>query len=454
MPYSTRRDGAARLRFGDGLRVVIALLRRAAASEVGRHGLLVFGGVLAANVFSYLFYMLIGRRAGILVYGEVTSLISAVLVLGAPANVLQLIAARVSADLHASGDTVGLRRLAAAIARWTATAGVVSVAAVWLFQDPIARFFNLDTSLPAVWAAVGLPLYWLAYAQRGVLQGVHRFGDLSASLALEAVTKVVLGVWLVGTFGASGALAGFAVGLGVGALYNFVRFRMAFGSGGTSLPYDRSTLVRVVRGVGLGQLTLTVLTFYDVQLVKHAFDPRSAGLYAAAALVGRVILAATAFIPTIILPKAAARVHAGRSPLPLLFAGVGLAATCIAVALAAGVAAPRLVVTAVAGGAFADAGYIVPTYAFAFGALSLATVVASYNFALHRYDFVAPMCAVAIAEMLTLALWHPSLAAVVGVLAVGHACVFAATLYRVTSAAPRFTADPAVDVLAAVEPIG
>jgi O-antigen/teichoic acid export membrane protein len=436
----------------------MALIARLRRSDVLVHGAVVFGGVLVANVFSYLFYMLIGRRAGVVVYGEVTSLASAILVLGAPANVMQLVAARISADLDAAGDTAGLRRLAWAITGWTALAGAAVVAVAWFSAGAIAGFFNLTDGRPVVWAALGLGLYWMAYAQRGVLQGAHHFSDLSISLALEAVIKVLFGVSLVVSFGAAGALAGFVAGLGAGALYNVFRFHMLFGGAGAVLPYDRAVLLRIVRGVGIGQLTLTALTFYDVPLVKHSFDARSAGLYAAAALVGRVVLAANAFIPTLVLPKAVARVAEGRSPLSLLLAGLTLAATCGAVVLAVSLAAPRLVVTAVAGRAFADVGYIVPAYVFAFGMLSLATVVAAYNFALHRYDFVGPMCACALAEMITLAVWHPSLLAVVGVLAIGHTCVFAATLYRVGAAAPPVTQanarDAEAEMLAAVEPVG
>ena len=434
---------------------MIARLRR---SDILLHGAVVFGGVLVSNVFSYLFYVLIGRRAGVVVYGEVTSLTSTLLVLGAPANVLQLIAARLSADFEAAGDLPGLSRLARTITRWTAFAGAAVVAIAWIFQAPIARFFNLSESLPIVLTGAGIALYWMAYGQRGVFQGAHKFADLSVSIASEAIVKVVVGVALVASFGSAGALSGFAIGLGVGATYNMIRFARLFPRRGMALPYDGSMLARIFWGIGVGQLTLTALTFYDVPLVKHAFDKRSAGLYAAAALVGRVVVAANAFIPTIVLPKAAARVAAGRSPLPLLVAAVALATACGATALVASVAAPQLVVTAVAGRAFGDAANIVPIYVFAFGALSLATVVAAYNFALHRYHFVIPMSVAAAAEMLTLAFWHPSLSAVVGVLAVGHVCVFAATLYGVAAAGPRPATtnepDAAFAAVAPVEHVG
>ena len=188
-----------------------------------------------------------------------------------------------------------------------------------------------------------------------------------------------------------------------------------------------------------------MLTFYDVPLVKHAFDAHTAGLYAAAALVGRAVLGACMFVPTIILPKANARAAAGRSTLPLLLAALGLGGAVVTVAVVASAFAPRFVVTTIAGRVFADAAPLVLLYVLASGALSLANVVASYNFGLHRYEFVIPAFAVACAEIVTLALWHPSLHAIVAVLATGHACVLAATLYRVHVTTPRARTDAALD---------
>ena len=60
---------------------MIARLRN---SELVRHSAIVFGGVVLANVLNYLYYMLIGRRAGVVAYGVVSSLTSALLVLAAP----------------------------------------------------------------------------------------------------------------------------------------------------------------------------------------------------------------------------------------------------------------------------------------------------------------------------------------------------------------------------------
>lgn len=431
------------------------MIDRVRRSDVLRHGSLVFGGVVVANVFNYLYYVVLGRLANVEVYGEVTALASLMLLVGAPASVGQLIVARVAADLDARGDLAALRRLADVITVRSLGAGFVVIVVAALARDSIAHFLNLEDGAPVVATAAAAAMFFCAYVQRGVLQGAHLFKDFSASMTLEAFTRVGVGLALVVPFTSAGALSGAAIGLGVTVLFHLWRFHVRFGGRRAPVPVERAVLWRIVTGVGLGQLTLTVLTFYDVPLVKHAFDARSAGLYAAAALVGRTVIAAVVFVPTIVLPKVTARVAAGRSPLPLLFTGLGLAAAVIAVALTAALIAPRFVVGLIAGRQAADAAPLIVRYLAASGALSLATVVAAYNFGLHRYAFVVPACIVACAEIVVLAAWHPTLAATVGVLAVGHTCVFAATLYRITAPVPRGTLEATEEQpLPQTEPIG
>ena len=225
-----------------------------------------------------------------------------------------------------------------------------------------------------------------------------------------------------------------AIGLLIALGYNLFAFGRRFGSQRAGIALDRRLIARVISHVGLGQLTITILAFYDVPLVKHFFDARSVGLYAAASLVGRAVLSAVAFIPVLVLPKATARIAKGLSPIPLLVAALGVAAGFVGLAIAGGLFAPRLVVTTIAGGAFGEAAALVLWYVLASGALALASVVVAYRIGLHRYGFVVPAMIVAVAEIVTVWVWHPSLVAVVMVLLAGHGCVLAVTLIGINGA--------------------
>jgi O-antigen/teichoic acid export membrane protein len=406
------------------------VIARLSKSDVVRHGALVLASVVIAGVFNYLYYMLIARRGGVETYGVVTALVSAMILLLTPGIIGQLIAARLAADLEARHDNGALRTLADLMTTWTTTIAAVVVGVGLLFRGAIASFFNLSDSLPVVMVTFALGIYAVVMVQRGVLQGAHRFGAFAASSSIDAVVKVLIGVPLVGVLGATGGLAGVVAAALLALAYDLYIFRARFGTTRAPITLDRKLIVRVVSRVGLGQLTFTVLTFYDVPLIKHAFDARSAGLYAAAALVGRAVVVATSFVPTLVMPKTAARAADGRSPLPLLGVALGLAAPIVAVAVLAALVAPRFVVSVIAGKAFAEAAPLVLLYVIASGALSLANVVGAYKMGLHRYDFVVPCLIVAATEISVISIWHPTLNAVVGTLVIGHLALFAATLFR------------------------
>jgi O-antigen/teichoic acid export membrane protein len=418
---------------------VIARLRK---SELALHGALVLGGVVIASLFNYLFYMLIGRRAGVETYGIVTSLLSALLVVSAPATVVQLIAARLAADLEARGDNAALRRLSDVVTLWTAVAAACVLVPAIVFRQALASYFNITSNTPIVVAACAAAVVAVVIAQRGVLQGSHKFGDYSASMSIDAVGKVAVGVPLVSVLGASGAIFGVVTSLVLACAYSLYAFRIRFGRVRAPLSLDRKLISRVVSHVGLAQLTMTVLMFYDVPLIKHAFDARSAGLYAAAALVGRAVLAATSFVPTLIMPKATARAAAGRSPFKLLLVAVGLSLAAACIAAAASWLAPKAIVTLLAGSAFGEAAPLVFPYVLASGLLSIAYVIVAYKIGLHRYDFVVPAAVVATAEITIFSLWHPTLTAAITVLLCGHLGILCTTLLRLNAPAKVIEAQP------------
>lgn len=407
------------------------MIARLYKSEGVRHGAFVFGAVVISSLFNFLYYMLIARVGGVTIYGVVTALTSAMLVVLVPAQIGQLIAARLAADLAARNDDGALRSLADFLTTWTTSVAAVIVALGILFRGAIAAFFNLSDSVPVVMVTISLGVYAVVMVQRGVLQGSHRFGDYSVSTSIDAVVKVIVGVPLVATLGATGGLIGLVAAVVLALLYDLYAFRVRLGTTRSPIALDRALIARVVSHVGLGQLTFTVLTFYDVPLIKHAFDAHSAGLYAATALVGRSVLTAVSFIPTLIMPKASARLAEGRSTLSLLGAALGLSGFIVGIALLLALVAPRFVVTLLSGKAFADAAPLVLSYTVAAGALALANVIAAYKMGLHRYDFVIPCLLAAAAEVTVFSVLHPTLTAAVTVLMIGHVAVLAATLYRV-----------------------
>ncbi len=410
---------------------MIALRSRAmrvADSDFVRHGLLVFAGLMAANVLQFAFYSIVSRLVGVEQYGVLTSLFSAVLLAAiGPATVAGTIVARLAADLRSTNDLGKLRRLGDLVNVVTALVGTIAFIIVLLTASAIASYLRLGTVLPVLITGAALAFSLAIPVQRGIFQGIERFAAFSLSNVIEATTKVAAGSLLAYRFGVNGALAGLALSLLCTWGYNALTLRR-LGPVADRLALDGRRIALTSTGVALAVLAVNALLFYDVILVRHYFSALTAGLYGAAALVARAMYTVINFIPTIVLPKASARRRNGRDSRVLLFASLGTAGAIVAVGVAVTAIAPRAVVIVLAGHAFGDAQPFVLPYMIALGVLALANVAAMYNIGLHRFDFVGPLLTIAIAEIVAVSIWHQSVSQILVILCLGHGLAFLTTL--------------------------
>jgi O-antigen/teichoic acid export membrane protein len=205
------------------------------------------------------------------------------------------------------------------------------------------------------------------------------------------------------------------------------------GAAGTPLRIDLGRLFVTSRGVALCTFALTSMSFADVLLVKHFFNPHIAGLYGAISLVGKVLLFVVGFVPTVVLPKATARATSGQPVLPILLQAFGATLGISTVGLVVIALAPHLVIRVMAGAAFADAAPYVFPYAVAMTLLAALTLVTTYRIGLARFGFVPWLVTVAAAEILAIQFFNGGrLEQVIRILLMGHTVALAGCLIGVT----------------------
>ena len=154
-------------------------------------------------------------------------------------------------------------------------------------RSVISTYLNLPTPNYIIMLAVATVFFIPLGARRGLMQGLCDFRPLASNFVLEAVVKVG-GAFLFMAlgFGVSGVIA--AIVASVVLAYMFSRPQLDL------MAHPRVRLpLRVALGEGVqaslffaGQVIINNL---DIILVKHFFPPIEAGVYAAVALVGRVV---------------------------------------------------------------------------------------------------------------------------------------------------------------------
>jgi len=254
-----------------------------------KDGALAGASAMAANVSTYVFYALVTRSLGVDSGGALLAVIAASLMLSLPVGVVGLGLSGVVSHLRAVGDFGGLSRLLRRSASLYAVGASIVFAAAFAGARAVDDFFHLDVALVAPSAAVIVVATAGLLLSRGFLQGVGDFRGLAFSNLVEAGAKLAGAATIalaaggiaaaLATFGAA-LLAAFAVSsvlLYVHACHDHV-------------PAVSESALRQATPVFAALGALTVMTFFDAIAARHFLSPREAGLYNAAALVGRALM--------------------------------------------------------------------------------------------------------------------------------------------------------------------
>jgi len=258
--------------------------------------------------------------------------------------------------------------------------GIFAALILLLFQGAIADYLNLPGSMLVALLAIGAAFYVPLGSRRGYIQGTYGFRRLAFNMVLEGVIRLggSLVLILMG-FGVQGVIA--ANSAAVAVAYLAVRPKLAH---------------RIRNPLGFWYAfreTSQALVFFsgqvlinncDIVLVKHFFPPKMAGLYAAVAMVGRVIYAFSSAVVNSMFPLVAGTREEERKDLKviatslLLVLGVG---SGLAVALGI---TPAWVWTTFFGAGFEIVGqyslpYLLALYAIATIVYSLSVVIITYE---------------------------------------------------------------------------
>jgi O-antigen/teichoic acid export membrane protein len=183
----------------------------------------------------------------------------------------------------------------------------------------IATYLRLPTPTLIVLLGMGMLFYIPLGVRRGGMQGSCQFFRLSLNFAVEAFVKLILAIVLIlGGAGIVGAVG--AISLSV-----FAAFMLPAGDSElrqAPADYLPGSLLEGIQAIifFVGQV---IICNVDILMVKHYFSPGAAGVYAAVALVGRLLFFATWSVTSAMFPISAGSSAEGDSrrvlAVPLLF---------------------------------------------------------------------------------------------------------------------------------------
>jgi O-antigen/teichoic acid export membrane protein len=417
------------------------------SSSFLRQGVLVFAGSTFLNAAGFVYHMIASRTLGPAEYGTLYALIAALGIASGPIVVAIPVISRFAAEFAARGDRAHLRGLAVGLGRTCVVLLLAVTIAAAAAAVPIGAFLHAPAwAIPAT--AVLLVAIFAGSAYRAFVQGLLDFEGYALSTVIEGVAKLIatvafatIGWRLFGALG--GFIAGSAVGAGIALQRVFVR---TMRSPEAPVRYDWRRIAHATAGSAALAVSASLFGKIDVVIVKHAFDATQAGIYSAAALGGSILLFGVGFVPAVLLPQAADRHTRGEATAGVLMASCGVllafGAACLAVFAFFGPLLLRVLV----GPQYAAADGLLVWYGVAMLFVALITALGSYGIAVHRLAFGWAVVLGSVLTWIAIASYHPTLDAVVRVLAAGAALTAVATAASIgveSARAPRRPAGPA-----------
>jgi O-antigen/teichoic acid export membrane protein len=384
-----------------GLGLLLARLR---TSQGVRAGAVLSLATLILNGGAYLYNVACIRYLGSRVYGDVAAMLALFALISMPLASIQTLLAREIAQLSSVGAIGALLRRSTWIA---AAIGLTLVAVGVMLVQPIRGLLNVASSSIVVAGISALFFAVVAVVLLGFLQGLLRFNALSLTYAAGGLGRVILVVpaLLLG-FGATGALfvntlAGF-IGCAIAAIALRGLWQLRTAEAAPRLDRPQAGVLLV------GSLAFASLTNVDILLAAYFFSGSVAGVYAAAALAGKIVLFLPAAIVTVLLPKAATRAAAGFASRRILLASLAVTLVICLAATAFLALVPENLLVLAFGNDFRQATALLGWFGLAMTAGALVNVYLSVYFAERNARFPLLVLGAAAAQIVAVCVWHPN----------------------------------------------
>jgi O-antigen/teichoic acid export membrane protein len=330
-------------------------------------------GVVSLVNFGY--NVVVARLLGPAAFGHAAAMVTMLMLFSAITLAYQLVCAKFVAKnedpLSRSAVYRWLMRRA-----WAVGAGLGLV--IILSSDMVHTYLRVPSPWLLVMLGLGAAFYVPLGVRRGGMQGTCAFGRLAANFMIEALVRFLGALVLIELgFGVMGAVAAITASVILAYFLPLTQPELK-APAVSSIPASfREGMQAIVFFIGQ-----VIINNIDILLVKHFFAPEQAGVYAAIALVGRILYFASWSVVSAMFP-----ISAGAKPKeedPSVLVVPLMLVLSMAVVFIVGLAYfPDFILQAIFGALFQQTGHsathLMGLYAAATGTYALSVVLMAYE---------------------------------------------------------------------------
>lgn len=264
------------------------------ARIVSGSAVLLLGSSLT-TVINLVYNIVVALFLGPAGFGHATVVYTLLTILSALALAFQIVNAKVVAQQSSLESKAQAYRV---LHRAAWACGTLIALVLLLFRTSISNYLNLPDPVLVEMLAVGSGFFVPLGCRRGWIQGICGFKSLAINLGLEGAVRLAgsYALILMG-FGLRGVIAANAASIVVA--YLAIAPKLAAPSAN---PLRLGKALRETYQALTFYTGQTLINNFDIVLVKHLFSAEMAGLYAAVALVGRVISSLSSAVVNTMFP--------------------------------------------------------------------------------------------------------------------------------------------------------
>jgi O-antigen/teichoic acid export membrane protein len=381
-----------------------------ANKQLLKDGTLLFVSTLIVNAGNYFINLVFGRWLGPEEFSEVSLLVTLILMLSFLALGFQLTAARFVAEFAFENN----QDVITAFVKWLRKLSLVTGIILGILLGGLSflwrDFFNINSIYPFMILAAGIPFYLVMSANRGILQGKARYRMLAVTYQVEMWSRLILSIGLV--------MIGFKVnGVALGLALSLIITLFISNSHGESSHahsyFPKGTALRFLFMVLIYECSQILINNSDTLLVKHYFKPVDAGLYAALALIGRIVYFGTWTVVTLLFPTVIRLEKEGKDHSAYFWSGLAIVIVMASMTVAGCYLFPSLIVETLFGNEYVMISPLLWQYALATALFACANVFVYYHLSLERRTPVWMTVFAGIMQIVLIILLHKDFAQVI-----------------------------------------
>lgn len=265
--------------------------------------IVIFSGSFAVNLLNFFFNLFMSRNLSVTDYGVLTSLAS----LGTVASLLSIwitpTIVQFAASYFAKNDIAMVRGLYLKVIHVSLILSIVTFLVLFVFQEKIGIFFKIDNGFIIFLVNMAIAFNILNTINVSLLQAKLSFRTMTSLNFLGGVIRLFLGIGaIVAGYRLNGVMIAFLLSSIIPYIISFVDLRFLFHRQIKTPHISYTLLLKYSIPAAFCLYSLSSFITMDIILVKHFFDPESAGLYAGLSLVGKVIFFFSAPLSTSMFP--------------------------------------------------------------------------------------------------------------------------------------------------------